>query len=46
MKEQWRIALEAHRLREGLIVTAEESGTIEEDGRLIRIVPLHEWLRE
>lgn len=39
-----REAMETHSLTGGTIVTLQESGVIEEDGRHIRIVPVAEWL--
>ena len=37
-------AMEAYNLKEGTIVTLEESGRETVDGRLIRILPFSEWL--
>lgn len=39
-------ALDAHGLERGLIITEEESETLERDGKTIQIVPLHEWLEQ
>ena len=48
-EREMRGLLEAMRhlgLREGTVVTLRQSDFAREDGRTIRIVPAHEWLRE
>ena len=39
-------ALNSHNLPNGVIVTESERGTIEQDGKQIKILPLYEWLEQ